>query len=335
MANLIGNKYLDLYDLYQNQGTKNGGVPAVIDMLSQTNPILQDATAIECNDGKRHKYSVLTGLPESYWGEYYTGVPTSKGNMVQATDVTGFIESMSMVDSRLIDGQPNQATIRLNQSKNHIESINQAVCQSLFYGNNIADSKQFNGLSARFHDTNAGNGNQIIDAGGSSNKNTSIWFMTWASHLTSLIYPQGSMAGVQRKDRGEQPQVDSVGNRYYGYEETFTWNVGLSVPDWRYVVRIKNIDVDALMNNTSNIYDLMRKAYYRHWGRRTKMGNTVIYCNRDVMEALDANASNAGLVNDNYIRLKPGHDIQGMEIMTYRGIPIREVDALLSTEANA
>jgi len=49
------------------------------------------------------------------------------------------------------------------------------------------------------------------------------------------------------------------------------------------------------------------------------------------MEALDALAHNAG-ASDNFTRLKP-MEIEGKEVLTYRGIPIRETDALLNTEA--
>ena len=57
----------------------------------------------------------------------------------------------------------------------------------------------------------------------------------------------------------------------------------------------------------------------------------MIYCNRDVLEALDRLATNAGS-SDNFTRLKP-MEIQGEEVLTYRGIPIRETDALVNNEA--
>ena len=74
----------------------------------------------------------------------------------------------------------------------------------------------------------------------------------------------------------------------------------------------------------------MRQAYYQNWGRRNAMGKQAIYCNRDVMEALDALATNAG-ASDSFIRLRP-MEIQGEEVLSYRGIPIREVDAIVNTE---
>ena len=79
------------------------------------------------------------------------------------------------------------------------------------------------------------------------------------------------------------------------------------------------------------LYDFMRKAYYKLQNRRVAGGNIAIYCNRDVLEALDALATNAG-ASDSFIRLRP-MEIEGKEVMTYRGIPIRETDAIINTEA--
>jgi hypothetical protein len=49
------------------------------------------------------------------------------------------------------------------------------------------------------------------------------------------------------------------------------------------------------------------------------------------MEALDALSTNSG-ASDSFVRLTP-MEIQGNEVLTYRGIPIRETDAILNTEA--
>src|SRR5699024_9951397 len=118
---------------------------------------------------------------------------------------------------------------------------------------------------------------------------------------------------------------------YEAYEEVFRQHVGLSVRDWRYVTRVANIDVSDMAAGSVNLYNYLRQAYYQMQSRRVPGGRQVIYCNRDVMEALDALATNAG-ANDSFVRLTP-KEIQGEEVMTYRGIPIRETDALINTEA--
>ena len=113
-------------------------------------------------------------------------------------------------------------------------------------------------------------------------------------------------------------------------EELFTWHVGLAVKDFRYVARIANIDVSNMAAGSVALYDFMRKAYYALQGRRVAGGRISIYCNTDVLEALDALATNAG-ASDSFVRLKP-MEIEGKEVLTYRGIPLRETDAIINTE---
>jgi hypothetical protein len=54
--------------------------------------------------------------------------------------------------------------------------------------------------------------------------------------------------------------------------------------------------------------------------------------NRLLLEALDAETSNGRSGVDNFVRLTP-MEIQGEEVMTWRGIPIRETDAIVTNEA--
>jgi hypothetical protein len=209
--------------------------------------------------------------------------------------------------------------------------MNQEVASKLFYGSTASDPEQFMGLSPRYNDLSAVNGNNIIDAGGTGADNTSIWFVTWGDNQTSLLYPKGTQAGIKREDKGEQRVQDGDGNAYYVKEELFKWHIGLSVRDWRYNSRVANIDVSDALAGSTQLYTFLRKAYYKLQSRRVPGGQMAIYCNRDMLEVLDLLSTNAG-ASDSFVRLKP-MEIQGKEVMTYRGIPIRETDALLNTEA--
>jgi hypothetical protein len=184
----------------------------------------------------------------------------------------------------------------------------------------------------------SGAGNQIIDAGGTGSNNTSIWFVTWGADGVCALYPQGTQGGIKQEDKGQQRVLDASGNAYYVEEEMFSAHMGFAVKDWRYVSRISNIDVPDMKAGSVALYDFMRSAYYRLHNRRVQKiadqrnpGRTVIYANRDVIEVLDALATNAG-ANDNFVRLRPV-EVEGKEVLGYRGIPIRETDALLNTEA--
>jgi hypothetical protein len=326
---VIGSTMVDLIDLYKKENP-DGTVAEVIEMLSEMNPILDDALFVECNQKTTHKHTVRTGLPSVTWGRFYKGIPNDKGRLAQVEDTTGFVEGKSEVDKRLLAIASNPGAVRLGEAMAYLESMSQEVATKMFYGNTADDPEEFLGLAPRFNDLNAPNGKQIIDAGGTGSDNTSIWFVTWGDNQCQALYPEGTKAGVQREDKGEQKASDSAGNSYYVMEEIFTWHVGLAVKDWRYVSRIANIDVSEMEAGNVALYDFMRKAYYKLQNRRVAGGRMAIYCNRDVMEALDALSTNAG-ASDSFIRLKP-MEIEGKEVLTYRGIPIRESDAIINTE---
>jgi hypothetical protein len=325
----LGNKFIDLIDIYKLQDGR-GQFNPVIEMLMEMNPILMDAIAVECNKGTTHLHTVRSGLPGVTWGKLYQGIPNTKGKTAQVEDTTGFVEGLSTVDKRLLDLSTNEGAVRLSEAQAFIEAMSQEVSEKIFYGNTASDPEEFMGLAPRFNDKSAANGGQIIDAGGVGSDNTSIWFVTWGDNQTNLLYPKGTQAGVQRDDKGEQRVLDSNGNAFYAKEELFTWNIGLAVKDWRYVSRIANIDVSDMQAGSVKLYDFMRQAFYRLQNRRVAGGNMSIYCNRDVMESLDALATNAGAA-DNFVRLTR-KDVEGDEVLMYRGIPIRESDSLVNTE---
>ncbi len=327
----IGATFVDLIDLYKSQDPKGQMIP-IIEMLKEMNPILDDAIAVECNMGTTHLHAVRTGLPTVAWGKLYQGIPQSKSTKAQVQDTTGFVEGLSTVDTRVLElaGDKGSA-LRLSEAQSFLESMSQEVATKIFYGDSATDPEEFMGLAPRFNLLSAPNGNQIIDAAGTGSDNTSIWLITWGENQCQLLYPKGTQAGVKREDMGRQRVLDASNNPYYVMEEKFTWHIGLAVKDWRYVTRVANIDVSLMQAGSVKLYDYLRKAYYKLQNRRVAGGKLAMYCNRDVMECLDRLATNAGAA-DSFIRLKTV-EIEGKEVQTYRGIPIRETDALINTEA--
>jgi len=331
----LGSSYVDLIDVMKQQDP-NGSIATVIELLKQTNPVLDDAIAMECNKGGSHLHTTRTGLPSVSWGALYKGITQSKSTTQQVEDTTGFLEGLATIDERLLKLSKNKAAVRLNEAMSYIEAMNQEMATGIFYHDTATTPEKFKGLSARYSALGGGgSGNQIIDAGGIGTDNTSIWFVTWGDRFTHLLYPEGTQAGLQREDMGRQRVLDASNNPYYVEEEKFTWHVGCAVKDWRFNSRIANVDVSNMQAGSVALYDFMRKAYYKLQSRLRRSdasgGRQAIYCNRDVLEALDALSTNGGAA-DSFVRLKPA-EIEGQEVMTYRGIPIRETDAILNTEA--
>lgn len=327
----IGNTYLTLADVFKRTDADKQ-IAAVIELLAQDNPILADMIVKEANDGTTHLTTVRTGIPEGTWRMLYQGVQPTKSTTAQVRDATGMIEAWSEIDEKLVRMTQDSAGLRLSEAQAFLEGLNQGVATSMFYGDQATSPAKFTGLAPRFNKlASSGSGAQIVDAGGTGSDNTSIWFVVWGENTVHGLYPKGSKAGITREDKGVQTKTNPDGSVLDVVREKFQWDIGLSVRDYRYVSRIANIDVSDVQAGTLNLYNFMRKAYYKLKQRRVMGGRAAIYLNTDMLEALDALATNNG-TTDNFVRLTR-KEIEGEEVLTYRGIPLRESDALLNTEA--
>lgn len=333
----IGAKFVDLIDVFKRQSGDGMKIATIIELLKQSNPILDDAMAVECNNGTKHRTTVRTGLPPITWGQLYKGIAQTKSLTAQVEDSTGMAEALSTVDTRLLELSANEGAVRLSEAKAFLEAMNQEVATQMFYGNQSIDPEKFTGFAPRFNLTTAPNGGQIVLGGGTvASSQTSMWLIYWGDQQSHLIYPKGTMAGVSRQDKGEQRALDAVGNPYFVKEELFRWHVGLSVRDWRYVSRIANIQVGAGTGQITpaTILPLMRAMFWKIKNHRLTDGNAAIYCNADICEILDAACTPTSATDNatSYVRVTPD-TVTGKEVMTYRGIPVRQVDALIKTEA--
>lgn len=330
---VIGTNYATLVDLHK--GSAEG---AIIELLKRLNPILDDAIAVECNDGAQHQTLTRTGLPSVAWGKLYQGIPQSKATLQSVTDTTGFVEAASTMDVRLLKLASDPARARLIDAQPFIEAMSNEAATGIFYHDQKTSPEKFTGLAARYNTVvQTGIGRQCVDAGGIGSDNTSIWFVNWGETTTRLIYPKGTKAGASMEDKGEQRTTDASGNPYYVKEAIWRWHLGLSLGDWRYNARICNIDVSDMQANTVDLWSFMRTAYYRLQSRRPGnggVGKLAIYMNRDVMEILDKQSTDRAMIstNPNYTHMTR-QNVEGAEVLFYRGIPIRETDALLNTEA--
>ncbi len=323
--------FLTLIDLFKQQEGDGSVTATIIEILAETNQILDDMVVVPCNNGTKHLTTIRTGLPAGTWRRLYQGVQPTKSETKQVTDTTGMLESWSEVDSKLVELSMNPGQFRLNESAAFMEGMSNDMANTIFYGNTDTDPEQFMGFAPRFNSLSAESGSQIIDALGTGADNTSIWFVVWGDRTVHGLYPQGSKAGLTRDDKGMVTKTNSDGSLLDVHREKFTWDIGLSVRDWRYVVRIANIDVSDMLGGSVPLYTFMRNAFYQLQQRRVTGGRASIYCNTDVLETLDALA-HADASADNFVRLVP-QNIAGKEVLTYRGIPLRECDALTITEA--
>ena len=233
----------------------DGSIANIVELLSQTNEVLDTMTWIEGNLPTGHRTSVRTGLPAPTWRKIYGGVQPAKSTSVQVTDNCGMLEAYAEVDKALADLNGSTAAFRLQEDRAFIEGINQEFCQTLFYGNEGTEPEAFTGLAPRFNSTSAENGSNIIklDSGASGADQSSIWLVVWGPQTIHGIYPKGGKAGLSVVDKGQVTveNIDGASGRAEMYRTHYKWDCGLSVRDWRYVVRIANVDTSALTKNAA------------------------------------------------------------------------------------
>jgi len=165
-------------------------------------------------------------------------------------------------------------------------------------------------------------------AGGSSDTdNTSIWLVAWGDNTVHGIYPKGSKAGLMQEDLGEVTLLDTNSGRYQGYRTHYKWDCGLTVRDWRYVVRICNIDVSALVAESSaaDLVKLMVKAIERL--PNLNVGRPSFLVNRTVHTMLRIQALSKAQYSLGF------DEIGGHKVLTFSGIPVRRCDAITDAEA--
>ena len=323
----------------------DGSVATVVELLTQTNEILLDMPYIEGNLPTGHKTTARTGLPTSIWRQMYQGVPPSKSTRAQIEDACGMLETRSEVDRDMADLNGNTAAFRMSEAESFVESMNQTQAQTLFYGNTAITPERFMGLAPRYSAiAGAPNAQNVIDAGGTGGVNTSVWLVVWGPNTVTGIFPKGSKAGIFHEDLGLIDAFDENNNRFRAYADHWQWKNGLCVRDWRYVVRICNIDANDLVTQATTQANtaatLLIKLMIRAMARIPFMGKgkAVFYANRTVKEMLSIQAldksQNALAFRDGlnqFGEVAPGSANNGT--LTFQGVPIRTVDQLLSTEA--
>jgi hypothetical protein len=321
-------------------------IATIVELLSQTNEIMDDMLLVEGNLPTGHKTTVRTGLPTATWRLLNYGVPNAKSTTAQIVDSCGNLETYAVIDKDIADLNGNTAEFRLSEVRGFLEGMTQQMASTLIYGNVGVNPERFHGLAPRYNSvltTTAQTAANVIDMGGTASTNTSIWIVVWGADTCHGIFPKGKITGLQHRDMGEWPVLDANNNTYQAYRDHFKWELGLTVRDWRYVVRLANIDVTLLNSvNAANILNGLVRGLRRlptssarasavqssdAPSIRDSMGRVVIYCNRVVSTYLDLQAMNKTNV---LLQMK---EFEGHVVTTFRGIPVRTVDAVLNTEA--
>jgi hypothetical protein len=352
MANLpLVSGHATLLDIAKSLDPQ-GNVFRVAELLNQSNEIIQYMNFIEGNLPTGHKAAVRVGLPVVQYREFYKGVTVSKSGRATIEDVCAMLEGRNELDKDIVELNGNAQAFRLSEALAFVESMNESFAQGIIYGDTSSNKDGVLGLTPRYNAISGGaSAANIIDAGGTGSNNTSVWLVVWGENTVTGIYPKGSKAGLQQNDLGLIDAFDASNNRYRAYAEWWQWKFGLHVKDWRYAVRIANINMTDLTGQSGTqaitaatwLNKLMIKALARI--PSMGMGTATFLASRTVKEMLSVGAldksqnalSFTAAVNQ-YGDVSPGSvggtgtGLQGGKLM-FMGVPVLTVDQILATEA--
>lgn len=319
-----------------------GGIDVVAEILQQYNESLDDIPWVEGNLPTGHQTTVRTSKPTPTFRLLNQGVVPVKTTTGQIVDTCAILEARNHIDKDLAMLNGNTAAFRLSEDKAIIQSMSDTLSSTLIYGDVSVNPERFNGLASRYFSLNSSHTTyaNVIDGGGTGSDNTSIYLVCWSPDKVFGIYPKGSQGGLQQRDLGEQSIVDpnTTGAYMQALVSWYQWKCGICIRDWRYVVRIANIDVSDLLtasnssDSSANLFKLMSKAL----DRIPPMGGDyrpVFYMNETVRSMLRVKMLDKANVHLQLSELKGLSIPRPQGVLTFMGVPCRRIDSILNTEA--
>ena len=313
----------------------NGKAAAIAEVMNRYNEMYDDIPFVEGNLPTGHKSTLRASLPTPTWRLMNQGVVRVKTTTNQITTTCGIMANYSDIDKDLADLNGNSSEYRMGEAAGVIEGMSQELATTLIYGDTDLYPQKFVGLAPRYYTLagSATSGN-IIDARGDSTL-TSIWLVGWGEKKAFGIYPKGSKAGLEQQDLGEVTALDASNNPYQAYRSYFSQKVGLVVEDWRYVVRICNINTTQLLTagDTSDTSANLIKYMSMALDTIPPSGSAKLafYCNNTVKSMLRVK-----LLSKSNVHLSL-QDLQGAggitrPTLSFMGVPIRRIDEITNAE---
>lgn len=333
---VIGSGVATLLDVL-NEIAPDGSAYDTAEVLTQSTEVLQDMTWMEGNLVTGHRDSVRTALPTPSYRQINAGVPITKGATTPIEETCAMLEDFSQCDRELALLSGNVERYRLAQARPHQIGFAHTMATNIFYGNNTTNVPGIMGLAPRYNSLSTATSqtaNNILNAGGTGSALRSVWLVGWSEDTITGLFPKGTQGGLLHEDATSpipggdaMALADASGNYYMGYRDHWVWRHGLMVKDWRFAVRIANIDPTLLTFNAAtgpNLQDLMIQALERI--QSLDGVKAAFYAPRTINSFLRRQ-----FVSTKNQFLAIGE--VGAHVMSFGGVPIRRVDALNTNEA--
>lgn len=298
----------------------NGNMATIAEVLVEQNDILKDAVWRESNDIFSNTSTRRSSLPVGTWRKLNSGVAAEKSATSQVRDTIGMLDTISKNDVEIIKSFKNPAQARSDEAMAFAEGLGQTMAAAMFYANTTVDPEKFTGFAPRLSGISAAT--NVINEGGTGSDLCSIFVVDWGPSTVFMMYPRNSKAGLEHEDMGIKLVTDTGSDEFRAYVDYFSWKAGLVVKNPKSIGRIANIEDGG----TSNIFD--EDNLITLLNRMTKGPGRRIYANETVLTQMEIRLKDK--TNINYTKvdgLAPG------PLLMFKGVPIRQVDQLLITEA--
>jgi len=297
----------------------DGNLSTIAEVLNKQNDIVADAVWREANDNYSNKTTRRSNLPSGTWRKFNEGVDNASSETVELVDVIGILEAHSNNDVDLIKSFKDPQQARMDEAMSFVEGLSQDMATAMIYGDASADPEKFTGLAPRLDDIAAAA--NVINEGGTGSDLCSIFVVDWGINSVYMMYPRNSKVGLEHVDMGKVLTKDSNSKEFLAYCDIFKWKAGMVVKNHKSIGRLANIESAG----TTNIFD--EDNLITLMNRMTKGPGRRIYVNETVMtqmEILFKDKTNVNFYKED--GLAPG------PVLHFKGVPIRQVDALTITE---
>jgi len=323
-----------------------GSLLAIVEVLDTTNEWLEDAIWLEANQPMSHITTQRTSKPAGTWRAINEGVAPEASSTNQITEGMGILEAYSRVDVLLAELSGNVAAFRSGEDKAFIAGLSDELSKVMFtdetgsasihlpYGTIDSTPERFNGLPTRLDDAGLFNVHPHGSAQGLTN-DTSIYVVQWGRDKVHMCYPKGSPTlGVVHENKGQQTidvtTVAGTPSLMEALVSHFKLHAGLVVRDDRCIRRIPGFKTSMVGGVTYSFHDTGHPGHHKlievlnalpYKGKGAR-----IYCNNTLKTQMDILAVDKSNVMYNI------ENWSGRNITTFKGVPIRRVDAIKNAE---
>jgi hypothetical protein len=322
----LGANDMTISDAVRRQ-TVTGQIAEIAELLNQAPGLIQDLNWKEGDQPGGHQVTYRTSLPTISTVVVGNGTQSSKSTTGQTLESFEILEGYSVIDEKVANYGGDPGGKRASEDVAFVEQFHETVADRWFYGNSSTTIGQMNGLTSRYASTTGGTGSNVILGGGAGSDNMSIWLCGFGPRALYGIYPKGTPGGLATMDWGKQVRTNGDGTEQVVYRTQYTWSIGQALHDWRYTVRIPNVDKSLLVAGTgADLFDKLIMAVNVCFD--INMVRPSIYMNRTTRMMFDIQARNDVLAGG---QLKY-EMVGGKRMEFFQNIPITLCDRLTEAE---